>query len=79
MATYISPAQATKTYEKVCAHFNVKRPTFSHYIRYRCINFPSFTAMLKMETEHAQKWSREFIAESEVEWKMIREKRYKGA
>lgn len=77
MATYISPAKATKIYENVCAQFNVKRPTFSHYVRYYCIGWPLFTAMLKMDTEHAQKWAREFIAEREAEWKIIREKRYK--
>ena len=77
MATYISPAKATKIYENVCEQFNVKRPTISHYIRYCCIGWPSFTALLKTDTEHAQKWSREFITKCEAEWKIIREKRYK--
>lgn len=77
MAKYIAPGKATKIYEDVCATYKVSRPNFSHYLRYCCIGWPSFTAWLQSDKEKDQEWARKFIADKEQEWKMIREKRYK--
>lgn len=77
MAKYIAPGKATKIYEDVCATYEVSRPKFNHYLRYCCINWPSFTEWLNSDEENHQRWAQKFIAEKEQEWKQIREKRYK--
>lgn len=75
--TYIAPAKATKIYNEICKTYGVKCPKFSHYVRYYCINFPSFTEALKCKTENNERWALAFIAEREKEWAQIREKRYR--
>lgn len=77
MAKYIAPGKATKIYEDVCRTYGVSRPNFNHYLRYSCIGCPAFTAWLQSDRERDQQWAREFIADKEQEWKIIREKRYK--
>jgi hypothetical protein len=77
MAKYIAPGKASKIYEDVCKTYEVSRPNFNHYLRYYCINCPTFTELLKSDKENHQRWAQEFIAEREQEWKQIREKRYK--
>ena len=80
--SYISPAKATKIYERVQDFCGFNKPTFVHYIRYSASAIPLFEALLKEAKKknaspRAVKFAEDFKKECREEWTQILAKRYK--
>lgn len=80
--TYISPAKATKIYERVQDFCGFNKPTIVHYIRYYASLMPIYEGILKeakKKNAHPRmmKFAEDFKKERREEWAQILAKRYK--
>lgn len=80
--SYISPAKATKIYERVQNFCGFNKPTIVHYIRYSASVIPLFEALLKEAKKknaspRAVKFAEDFKKGCREEWTQILAKRYK--
>ena len=80
--SYISPAKATKIYERVQNFCGFNKPTIVHYIRYSASLMPVNEGILKeakKKNAHPRimKFAEDFKQECRAEWTQILAKRYK--
>lgn len=79
---YISPAKATKIYERVQNFCGFNKPTIIHYIQYYASLMPFYEGLLKEAKKknahpHIVKIAKDFKQERREEWTQILAKRYK--
>ena len=79
---YISPAKATKIYERVQCFCGFDKPTIVHYIRYSASLIPVYEGVLKEAKKknahpRVMKFAEDFKQGCREEWTQILAKRYK--